>query len=105
MPRLTHSKETSIKVSLCTIKLGLPGCNSLKEKRSILQPLLIRLHKEFTVSASEIGLQDIWQSARIGAVILSNDSIHNNRVLNKLVDFIESNFPEIQVEEHHIENY
>jgi len=105
MPRLNRPKEMSIKVSLCTIKLGLPGCDSLKEKRSILKPLLTRLHKEFNVSASEIGLQDIWQSARIGAVLLSNDSNHNNRVLNKLVDFIESTFPEIQVEEHHIDNY
>lgn len=105
MPRLTHSKEISIKVSLCTIKLGLPGCSSLKEKRSILRPLLTRLHKEYNVSVSEIGLQDIWQSAWIGAVILSNDSNHNKRVLNGLEDFIESNFPEIQVEEHHIDNY
>lgn len=105
MPRLSHSKEISIKVSLGTIKLGLPGCSSLKEKRSILRPLLTRLHKEYNVSVSEIGLQDIWQSTWIGAVILSNDANHNDRLLNKLVDYIDSAYPEFQVEEYHIENY
>lgn len=92
-------------VTMCTIKLSLPGCASLKQKRSLLQPILSRLHKEFNVSAAEIGLQDVWQSAWIGCVLLSNDADHNARVLNKVVEFIETHFPEVQVEEFHIESH
>ena len=92
-------------VTMCTIKLHLPGCGSLKEKRSRLQPILSRLHKEFNVSVAEIGLQDVWQSAWIGCVLLSNDADHNARVLNKVVEFIEPHFPEVQVEEFHIESH
>ena len=92
-------------VSMCTIKLDLPGYSSLKQKRSLLQPILTRLHKEFNVSAAEIGLQDVWQSAWIGCVLLSNDADHNSQVLNRVLDFIETHFPEIQIDESHIENY
>jgi hypothetical protein len=75
----------------------------LKQKRSRLSPILTRLHKEFNLSAAEIGLQDVWQSAWLGCAILSTDADHNSRVLNKVVDFIETHFPEVQVEEFHIE--
>jgi uncharacterized protein len=68
-----------------------------------LQPILSRLHKEFNLSASEIGLQDVWHSAWIGCALLSNDADHNAQVLNRAVDFIETHFPEVQVEEFHIE--
>ncbi len=91
-------------VTLLTLKLTLPGCGSLKQKRSLLSPILARLHKEFNLSAAEIGLQDIWQSAWLGCALLSTDADHNARVLNKVVDFVESHFPEVQVEEFHIEN-
>ena len=90
-------------VALLTLKLTLPGCRSLKQKRSLLAPVLARLHKEFNLSAAEIGLQDVWQSAWLGCAILSTDADHNARVLNKVVDFVETHFPEIQVDEFHIE--
>lgn len=103
MPRYIHEKDFSIMVTMCTIKLILPGCGSLKEKRSLIQPLLSRLHKEFNISVSEIGLQDVWQSSWIGCVLISNDANHNSQVLNKMVDFIGFNFPEMQVEQFHFE--
>ncbi|MDP3682578.1 MAG: DUF503 domain-containing protein [Ignavibacteria bacterium] len=90
-------------ISLLTLKLTLPGCGSLKQKRSLLSPILARLHKEFNLSAAEIGLQDIWQSAWLGCTLLSTDADHNARVLNKVVAFVETHFPEIQVEEFHLE--
>lgn len=104
MPRETQHKEQSVSVTMCSIKLILPGCSSLKQKRSLLQPLLSRLHKEFNISVSEIGLQDVWQSAWVGGVSLSNDADHNSRVFNNMLEFIESHFPEMQISEHHIEN-
>ncbi len=92
-------------VSLLTIKYSLPGCQSLKEKRSSIQPLLSRIRKEFNVSVAEVGLQDIWQNAWIGIVSISNDSKHNTQVLQEVVSFSEANFPELEILEHHIENY
>jgi uncharacterized protein YlxP (DUF503 family) len=91
-------------VTLLTVKLYLNGCSSLKEKRSRLQPILIRVRKEFNVSVSEIGLQDVWQSAWIGIACVSNDSAHNQQVLDNVVKFIEANWPDEQILESHVES-
>jgi len=105
MTRATSQRESKIMVSLLTIKFSIPGCQSLKEKRSTIQPFISRVRKEFNVSLSEVGLQDVWQSAWIGVVCVSNDSSHNSQVLQEVLKFTETNFPNLEVLEHHIENY
>ena len=91
-------------LTLLTIKLYLPGCSSLKEKRSRLQPILSRLRKEFNVTVSEIGLQDVWQSAWVGIACLSNEKVHNEQVLDNVIKYIEVNWPNEQILESHLEN-
>jgi uncharacterized protein YlxP (DUF503 family) len=103
MARDPHEAKTSLTITLLTVKLILPGCGSLKEKRGLLKPLLARLHKEFTLTAAEIGLHDVWQSAWIGCVVLSNDADHNSRVLHQALEFAQSHFPWLEINEHHIE--
>lgn len=103
MPHSSHDLDQHT-VTILTLKLFLPGCGSLKQKRSLLSPILARLHKEFNLSAAEIGLQDVWQSAWLGCALISTSADHNAQVLNKVIDFVETHFPEVQVEEFHIEN-
>lgn len=91
-------------LSLLTLKMYFPGCQSLKEKRSRLQPILKRVHKEFNLSVSEIGLQDVWQSAWLGFAILSNESVHNEQILQSVIRFIEAQWPDEQIVESHIES-
>jgi uncharacterized protein YlxP (DUF503 family) len=79
------------------IELHLPGCASLKEKRSRLKPLLNALHREFNISAAEIDQQDRHQLSSIACVIVSNDGRHAQRVLSKIPSWIESRRPDIQV--------
>ena len=43
--------------------LHLPGCHSLKDKRSVLKPLTNGLRKALNVSVAETGHQDAWQRA------------------------------------------
>lgn len=95
-------KETSI--TLLQFKLGLPGCTSLKDKRSRLKPLLSRIHKVFNVSAAETGLQDVWQSAWIACALVSNDARYNSQKANEILNFIVSNYPDFEIDDHHIEN-
>ncbi len=90
-------------LTLLTLKMFFPGCSSLKEKRSRLQPILKRIHKEFNLSVSEIGLQDVWQSAWLGFAVVSTDAVHNQQVLQAVVKYIELNWPDEQVTETHIE--
>ena len=91
-------------VSLVTLELQLPGCKSLKQKRSILQPLLARLRKEFNVSAAEVARLDDWDETVICCALVSNDGRHNQQVLAQIVNFVSDHFTDIEVLADHIES-
>ena len=84
-------------IGLLTIKIHIPGCSSLKEKRRRLKPLLARLHREFNISVAEIELQDIWQSAVIACVLVSNDNGHTQRALQQIIHWIETSWPDVTI--------
>jgi len=84
-------------VGACRIELHLPDSRSLKAKRSELKPLLSRLHREFNVAAAEVDCNDVWQTAVIGVVTVSNDSGLAHAVLEQTVRWIELHHPDVQV--------
>jgi uncharacterized protein YlxP (DUF503 family) len=90
-------------IGSCIVDLHLPGNGSLKGKRSILKPLLLRLRKEFNLATSEVDYHDVWQSARIGLVSVSNDAGQVHRVLEQAVRRIESWRPDLNVVDWQIE--
>ena len=90
-------------VAMLTLNLYLHGCNSLKEKRSRIKPLVMRLHREFNISAAEMDYLDSWQNAQIACVIVSNDSAHNQRSLQHIVDWLERYWPDVEVVSDQIE--
>ena len=90
-------------IGILTFHLHLPGCSSLKEKRSKIKPVITRLHREFNVATAELDLQDIWQDSIIGCAALSSDPTQNQRLLLQVVEFVEQNWPELSLVDHHIE--
>jgi len=56
----------------------------------VLRSLKDRIRKNFNVSIAEVGDNDQWQSAVVAVALVSNDKRFANRVLSKVVDFIES---------------
>jgi uncharacterized protein YlxP (DUF503 family) len=90
-------------LGVLTIHIHIPGCSSLKEKRSRIKPLLNRLHKEFNLSVSEIDHHDIWQSAVIGCALISTGNGHTQRILQKVLQWIEANWPDISLIDDQIE--
>ena len=60
-------------IGILTVHLRLPGCSSLKEKRSYIKPLLARLHRKFNLSVAELGLQDDLDHAVLACAIVGND--------------------------------
>ena len=79
------------------IELHLPGCTSLKQKRSRLKPLLNALHREFNISAAEIEQHDIHRLSSIACVVVSNDGRHAQQLLSKIPSWIESHRPDMQI--------
>ncbi len=90
-------------LALLTLHLHIPGCKSLKEKRSRLKPLLTRLHKEFNISVAEMDLNDIWQSTIIGCAVVSNDKAQAQRTLQAVSAWVEKNWYDMTIVDEKIE--
>jgi len=90
-------------VGIITIEIHIPGCQSLKQKRSRLKPLIAALHKNFNISAAEIAQQDRHQHAIIACAIVNSNSVQVQRVLGKIPDWIEHHRPDLQVVDDELE--
>ena len=60
-------------LAITTWDLHLPGCHSLKEKRSVLKPLTSGLRRTLNVSVAETGHQDLWQRAEVVCAAVGSD--------------------------------
>ena len=54
-----------------TWQLSLPGCASLKEKRSVVRSLKDRLRGRFQLSVAETGLQDVHGQAELSVALVA----------------------------------
>jgi uncharacterized protein YlxP (DUF503 family) len=90
-------------VGILTLHLHVPGCSSLKEKRSRLKPLLARLHREFNVSTAEMDLLEKWQETVIACGMVGNNNIHLEQSLQSILAWIENNRMDLQVMNEKIE--
>ncbi len=84
-------------VASVTWDLALPGCSSLKEKRSVIRSLRDRLMHKFNVSVAEVEDNDLWQRLTLGVTCVTNDSRYANEVLSKVVSFVEDVRGEFEV--------
>ena len=90
-------------IGVVIIELHLPGAHSLKDKRSIVKSITSRINREFNVSCAEVEHQEVWQTAGIGAAVLSNSAVHAQQVLGSVLGWIERNRPDVQIVDHSIE--
>lgn len=93
----------SMCVGLLILTLYLPGCSSLKEKRSRVKPLLARLHREFNLSAAEVDMQDIWQSARVACAWVNCNAAQVQRSLQTVVIWLETHWHDAEVQDFSIQ--
>lgn len=90
-------------IGICTIELALAGTHSLKDKRSVLKPLILRTRREFNVSVAEVDAQDAWQSATLGVAAISNEAAYLHGLFEKLVRWMENSHSPIEVVDWQIE--
>jgi hypothetical protein len=90
-------------VGILTLQVHLPGCKSLKEKRSRLKPLISRLRKEFNISIAELERLDDWDTAIIGCALISNGNQHVQSSLQTIAYWINKNWPDITLVDDRIE--
>ncbi|OGO60855.1 MAG: hypothetical protein A2032_07305 [Chloroflexi bacterium RBG_19FT_COMBO_49_13] len=90
-------------IGILILQVQLPGCKSLKEKRSRLKPLITRLHREFNVSVAEMDKQDKWDGATIGCALISNQNVYTQSSLQTIVHWLNRNWHDIILVDDHIE--
>lgn len=90
-------------IGLCTIELRLPGNGSLKGKRRVIKSILTRVRREFNVSIAEVDAQNAWQRAVLGVCCVSSSAGYAHGLLERVVQWIENNRPDVELLEYRIE--
>jgi uncharacterized protein YlxP (DUF503 family) len=65
-------------IGVLLAELHFPSSMSLKDKRAPLASLRDTVHARFRASFSEVGLQDVWQRARV-LIVLAASSLQQAR--------------------------
>jgi hypothetical protein len=81
---------------------------SLKEKRSVIRPLLADIKRRYDVSVAEVGYHDQYRRSQVGAGLVAADRAHLVEVLDAVERFVAGR-PEIELlsarqRDHHSED-
>jgi uncharacterized protein YlxP (DUF503 family) len=76
-------------ISMIQFILELPEVTSIKEKRRIVHSLRDRLIRKYRISAAEVDLHESLSFSQIGGVLVSNSREYGERVMQKILMFIE----------------
>lgn len=76
--------------------LLLGDIRSLKEKRSVVRPIVAELQRKFVVSAAEVGDQDLHRRAGIGLALVSGDAGHLSEMLDRCERLV-AGHPEVEL--------
>src|SRR4051794_36870933 len=68
--------------------LLLGDVHSLKEKRSVVRPIIADLKRHYDVAAAESGHLDLHRRAEVGVAVLAADAGHCGAVLDKCERFV-----------------
>ena len=71
------------------VLLSLEACDSLKQKRGALAPVLAGLRKRFNTGAAEANLQDRHDRAEIECALVGNQRRHLQSEADKLQSWLE----------------
>ncbi|MGW0158881.1 DUF503 domain-containing protein [Mycobacterium sp. NPDC003323] len=78
----------------CDLLLG--DVHSLKQKRSVVRPIVAELRRRFEVSAAETGHLDLHRRAGVGVAVVAADRAHVVEVLDSAERLVAAR-PEIEL--------
>ena len=70
------------------VDLLLGDVHSLKEKRSLVRPLVAELRKRFEVAAAEVDSLDLHRRVGVGVALVAADRAHVLEVLDAVESFV-----------------
>jgi uncharacterized protein YlxP (DUF503 family) len=78
------------------LDLLLGDVRSLKDKRSVVRPLVAELRRKYDVSVAEAGHLDLHRRALVGVAVVAADAGHCRDVLDACERLV-ANRPEVEV--------
>jgi uncharacterized protein YlxP (DUF503 family) len=82
-------EEGKVHFGVARVDLQLPGVDSLKGKRALLNRARAALQQELGVSVAEVGAQDRWQRAVLGVAVAASSATGVDRVLDRVTAVVE----------------
>lgn len=83
-------------VGTLSFDLLLGDVRSLKQKRSVVRPIVAELQRACPVSVAEVGAQDLHRRARIGLAAVASDPGHVTDVLDRCERMVAAR-PEVEL--------
>lgn len=84
-------------VGALTLDVLLGDVRSLKQKRSVVRPLVAEVHRRFPgIAVGETGYLDLHRRAEIGIAVVSSTAAHAREVLDACERFVAAR-PEIEL--------
>lgn len=71
------------------IKLFIPECRSLKEKRAVVRKVTGRVRNTFNVSMAEVGDNDNWKRCTLGFAVVGNDRGHIDSTMSNIMNYMD----------------
>jgi uncharacterized protein YlxP (DUF503 family) len=78
------------------LDLLLGDVHSLKEKRSVVRPIVAELKRKFEVSAAEAGHLQLHRRALVGVAVVAADPTHCRKVLDACERLV-ADRPEVEI--------
>ena len=75
-------------IGVAVVRIHIPQSRSLKDKRSVVKPLLARVQQQLQIAAAEVEELDKLQLGVLGFACVSNDPAHADRMLAKAVSLV-----------------
>jgi uncharacterized protein len=89
-------------IGVCTVQFEIYA-QSLKDKRSVIKPILARVRDRFNVSAAEVDDQDTWQRSTLAFACVASDAGYAHGLLTKVVSFIDQSHFDANILDYQIE--
>jgi uncharacterized protein len=78
----------SASVVVLVWELSIPGCRSLKAKRTVLRSLTDRMKNRFNLSVAETDFQDVHDRAQITAALVTSDGRQAESLSDRIDGFV-----------------
>ena len=78
----------TIYIAVYLVKLECPWVSSLKEKRSLIAPLVNKLKSRYSLSVARLDGLDAHGWEQIGVSVIGADRVELERLLHKIDDFV-----------------